>query len=263
MSEAFPRGRFVWYELNTTDPSAATDFYSKLIGWGTEAHAVGDEPYTMLTHGSGPFGGLATLSPEALDGGAVPHWLAYVATPDVDATAARTQALGGQVVTPPTDLPGAGRMAVLLDPQGAMFAVYKSAGEEQGGHDGPAELQEFSWHELVTSDETAAFEFYSQLFGWKVTEIMDMGELGPYRMFGRTELPLGGMCNKIPEMPVSSWVLYVRIEDVDAGAERVKALGGSIMLGPMEVPGGDRIVQCQDPQGAIFALHAVVQGDGG
>ncbi|RMH19553.1 MAG: VOC family protein [Acidobacteria bacterium] len=257
MAEDVPRGRFVWYELMTTDPQGAQAFYTQLIGWGTEDFP-GEQPYTMWTNDGTPLGGVMELPEEARQQGAPSHWIPYVAVPDVDAAVAQAGGLGAKTYVPPTDIPGAGRFAVLGDPQGAIFAVYRSA-NEHGGHDDMAEIGEFSWHELATTDHAAAFDFYRQLFGWHETDTMDMGEMGPYLMYGRVpgKPPLGGIFNKPPQMPgPAAWLLYVRVADVDQAVDAVKKLGGQILNGPMEVPGGDRIVQCMDPQGAAFALHS-------
>lgn len=247
-------GRFVWYDLMTTDPDAAEAFYSKVIGWGT-MQWDGPMPYTMWTRApEAPLGGLMTLPEEAKAAGAPPHWLAYVSTPDCRATADKAVALGGKIIKEPTDVPETGTFAVLADPQGVVFAIYESASGSP--EDAPAEVKQFSWHELATTDWEAAFEFYAKLFEWSKTDDMDMGEAGVYRMYGFGQWPLGGMFNKTPEMPVASWLYYIKVPDVNATVETVKAEGGKILNGPMEVPGGDMIAQCVDPQGACFAVHS-------
>jgi hypothetical protein len=148
-----------------------------------------------------------------------------------------------------------GRFSVIQDPHGAVIATWKAVGEP-GGHDGEPAVGEFSWHELYAADWEAAYSFYSDLFGWKKLTPMDMGPMGIYQLFGRTDLPVGGMMNKPAEMPAPPcWMYYIRVPDVQQAAEKVKELGGQILNGPMEVPGGDWIVQCLDPQGAAFALH--------
>lgn len=258
MSDDFPRGRFVWYELMTTDPEGAQAFYQDLVGWGTETGEIGGQTYTMWTNGGTPLGGVMRLPDEAQEQGAPSHWIPYVAVPDVDATVDRAKELGATVYVAPMDIAEVGRMAVLADPQCAIFAVYRSASGEQGGHDGEAQVGEFSWHELATTDHEEAYGFYRELFGWQKTEAMDMGPAGTYQMYGRVEdRSLGGIFNKPAEMPgPPAWLLYVRVPDVDQAAEKVKALGGQILNGPMDVPDGDRVVQCLDPQGGAFALHS-------
>ena len=259
MSE-IPLGRFIWYELLTDDPEGAQPFYREVVGWGTsefEGGEMPDEmPYTMWMNGETPVGGVMQMPDEAKAAGAPPHWLAYVATPDVDETNMKATALGGRVVNGPLDIPLVGRISIIADPQGAVFAVFTPV-DEVAGHEGPANVGEFSWHELVTSDWESAFDFYSALFGWEKTEAMDMGEMGIYQMFGRNGLTLGGMFTKTPDMlQPPSWLYYMRVPDVDAAAQKVTALGGSIVKGPMDVPGGDKVVQCMDHQGVAFALHA-------
>jgi len=254
MTESHDRGRFCWYDLMTTDPVAAAKFYTKVVGWGTQAWD-GPMPYTMWTNSDQPLGGVMSLPEEVRKAGAPPHWLAYIATPDVDATVAHAVKLGASVKVPPTDIPEVGRFAVLADPQGVVFAAF-TAQNETPGHDGPPVKGEFSWHELATTDPDGAFAFYSELFGWNRTSTMDMGPAGVYQMYGRGEMPIGGMFRKPDEMPASGWLLYAMVDDVEAAAKRASANGGTILNGPMEVPGGDMIVQCMDPQGAMFALHA-------
>ncbi|MCP3963572.1 MAG: VOC family protein [bacterium] len=258
MSEDFPLGRFVWHDLMTSDPGAAKDFYTTVVGWGTIPFEGADPPYDMWTNGGAPLGGVAQLPPEAL---APPHWLAYVASPDVDATTKQAGDLGGNVMVQPTDIPNVGRFAVIADPQGAVFAAYTPSGEAPG-HDGPPNLGEFSWHELATTDYKAALAFYSKLFGWHDAEAMDMGEgVGIYQMYRRTEIPLGGMFNKPAEMPgPPSWLHYARVDDVSRVVEVVKEHGGQVLSGPMEVPGGDFVATCMDPQGAAFAIHHTAGG---
>ncbi|MGQ0732772.1 MAG: VOC family protein, partial [Acidobacteriota bacterium] len=111
--------------------------------------------------------------------------------------------------------------------------------------------------ELYTTDAAAALTFYGEALGWKPTEAMDMGPAGVYHMFGRHLGSLGGMMTKTPDMAAvpTCWLLYFRVSDVHAAAETVKAKGGQVRMGPMEVPGGDWIAQCVDPQGGAFALH--------
>ena len=109
------------------------------------------------------------------------------------------------------------------------------------------------WHELVAADWEKAWAFYSEIFGWQKADA-DIGALGTYQLFSAGGQTIGGMFTKPPMVPVPFWLYYFNIGDIDAAAKRVKAAGGQILKGPMEVPGGNWIVQCTDPQGAIFAL---------
>ena len=251
MTDAKPRGRFVWFDLLTTDAAAAIRFYTNVNGWGTSEFPGGTD-YTMWMSGNAPVGGVMPLEPKRANG---PHWLAYISTPDIDRTVQQGVNIGARVVVPPTPIPTVGRFAILNDPHGAMFAVFTPE-QTAPGHDGEAQLGEFSWHELATHDYPAAFRFYERLFGWEKMQAMDMGEGGVYQMFGRNGVMLGGMFNASPAIPApSGWLHYVRVDDVNRAVGAVKSGGGQVVNGPMEVPGGDWIAQCMDPQGAMFAVH--------
>ena len=252
-------GRFVWFDLMTSDVNAARAFYSDIVGWKTTRWSGGD--YEMWTADETPIGGLMPMSPEAKKSGEAPHWLAYVAVDDVDASAARAKKLGGKVLVPGTDIPNTGRYAVLEDPQGASFAIYTTS--NLGSAPRRQALGHFSWGELHTTDWQAAWRFYAELFAWKKTRSMNMGpELGEYFMFGMDEKEsMGGMSNTA-RMTRSAphWLHYVNVRSADDTAKRVAEKGGKVLVGPMDVPGGDRIAQCVDPQGTPFAIYSSGQG---
>ncbi|WP_224361562.1 VOC family protein [Hyalangium versicolor] len=247
------KGRFVWYDLMTTDAAAAKAFYTEIIGWKTQRWEQAG--YEMWAVGEQTVGGMMALPDEAKKMGARPHWLAYIETDDVDATVKKAEQLGGKVHHPPTDIPTVGRFATLADPQGASFAVFKPT---ESGPDAPQKAGFFSWHELYTTDYKAAWKFYSELFGWKNTRSMDMGEdMGEYWMYGLdSQNSMGGMSNVAKQQNTPPyWLYYVTVDDIDATVARIQKRGGKLLNGPMEVPGGDRIAQCMDPQGAMFAVH--------
>jgi predicted enzyme related to lactoylglutathione lyase len=255
---ATSKGRFVWHELLTTDIAGAQKFYPQLTGWKIQNWDAGEgKQYPMWVAGETPIGGTMELPEEAKKMGAPPNWLAYISTPDVDATTAQAVELGGKVLNGPFDIPTVGRMSVLADPQGAVFAAFTPSGEGMGRADGAPRLGEFSWHELATTDYAAAFEFYRNLFGW---EQQDAPEVMPgmiYQMYGVGKEMYGGMYTKPKEQPgPPAWLHYIQVPSADEAAEKAKQLGGKIVNGPMEVPGGDRVAQGIDPQGAFFAVHS-------
>ena len=256
MTAVKTRGRFVWYELVTSDPAAAQSFYKPIIGWGTQVSEGAGVPYTMWLNGQAPIGGVWQIQPEMASQGVPPHWMPYVGTDDVDETVAEATQLGAQTIVPPTDIPNTGRFAMLKDPQGAMFAVFKG-NQEMPDSDFNPQVGEASWHELTTSDHVAAFDFYSKLFGWEKQQEMDMGGGSMYLMYGRNGQMLGGMWTSPTDRNIPpNWMIYFKVDNADQRAERVKELGGKVLNGPMEVPGGDRIAQCMDPQGAAFGIHS-------
>lgn len=251
------RGRFTWYELLTTDVDAGIDFYEKIVGWG-DMTWEGEMPYRMFTLSpEAPIAGVMELPEEAVQGGAPPHWLGYVHTDDLDATMARAKELGAHTLAQ-VDVPQVGRMAVFADPQGAVLATFQPENAPQPESD-PA-MRTVGWNELFTDDYQTGFDFYADLFGWEVMDDMDMGEHGVYRIYGRNGRQLGGMMNRPDQMPVSAWLYYITVPDIDAAAEAIAEHGGNVINGPMEVPGGGRVLQAMDPQGAMFALYSPGSG---
>jgi predicted enzyme related to lactoylglutathione lyase len=184
-----------------------------------------------------------------------PHWGFYVGVSKLEDAVSKIERLGGSALSPVIDVPEVGRMRTMKDPQGAAFSVYEPASSPKQP-EREAELGQLSWIELMTTDPDAALKFYTELFGWRPDEAMDMGEMGKYQMFSRSFM-LGGMMKKPPALAQvpPHWGLYFRVPDVHAAAERAKANGGQVLNGPMEVPGGDWIVNCMDPQGAAFSMH--------
>jgi len=247
-------GQFVWHDLLTKDTKAAMSFYGEVVGWKTQPFAEGGGHYTMWLASQGPIGGVMELPAEAAKMGAPPHWMGNVQVDDVDATAALAKKLGGKIHKEPSDIPTVGRFAVIGDPQGASVSVFKPNGEMKL-HDCSKE-GEFCWNELMTSDSAAAFKFYSEIFGWKVLQDMDMGAMGTYRIYGVGDKQLGGMMDTPKGTPMPpSWIHYVETNDLDAAIARATKQNAKVMNGPMEVPGGGRIAQLTDPQGVFFALH--------
>ena len=253
MSNAEIRGRFVWHELMTTDPQAAAAFYSKVLPWKTQASGMPD--YTLWVTGKTQTGGLMAQPESARQSGAPPSWLIYIGTPDVDATAAAAQRLGGKVLRPPADIPTVGRFAVLADPQGAAFAVFTPGGSPAGG----APATDFSWHELATSDPQGALAFYSELFGWSRGPVHDMGPGGVYQLIEHGGAQVGGVYKLMDASKPPHWLTYIRVASADRAAAAAKAAGGQVTQGPMEVPGGSRVAQILDPQGGAFAVHELAK----
>jgi len=252
-------GKFVWYDLMTTAPDEAVEFYKAITNWETmlwEGPAEDMPPYTMWALGDKPFGGSMPLPEEAIAGGAPTHWIAYIGTPNVDDTVKKAENLGASIFVQPTDIPTVGRFAIIADPFGAVFAAFTPENEapEQPAQDTPGAI---SWHELLSASPDEAFDFYAKLFEWKKIESFDMGPMGKYQMYGQGETMYGGMCRKPDEMPMSAWLQYITVADIGNSAAKVKQLGGQVMMGPMEVPSGDLVAQCIDPQGGAFALHQV------
>jgi predicted enzyme related to lactoylglutathione lyase len=248
-------GRFIWYELMTPDLEDAKRFYGEVVGWTAQEIPMEGGAYTMLSMNGEGVGGAMPLSDAHKAQGVPPNWTAYVCVDDCDAAAEKAKRLGGAVMNPPTDIPGIGRFAIIADPHGAVIAIMKPVPPSQARRrPGRGELGYAGWHELYAGDAGADIPFYEQLFGWKETQQHDMGPMGVYHLFGNADGEVGGIMTKPQQIPVASWEYYFEVDDADAAAERVKTAGGAVVQGPMDVPGGTRVVQCTDPQGAHFAL---------
>ena len=248
-------GRPVWYELMTTDPAAAETFYDKVIGWSSAPFAESPMPYTLFKRsGDVQVAGLMAR-PEGMN--APPFWAMYVGVPNLEKAVEQIKRLGGSEMSEVIEVPTVGRMQMLKDPQGAAFYIIQPEPRDNPPDREPA-IGEASWLELMTTDWRGAMTFYQQLFGWQPSEAMDMGEMGTYQMFNRGARMIGGMMNKPPAMAQvpPNWQTYLLVADIDAAVKRITENGGTVILGPMEVPGGDRILNATDPQGAHFALHA-------
>ena len=113
-------GTFCWNELITTDVEKAKEFYTNLLGWGTEA-MPGGMPYTIVKAGDIQAGGMMARTPEM--GEVPPHWMAYIAVDDVDDVVSKVESLGGQIYAPATDIPGVGRFSIIADPTGAAVGL--------------------------------------------------------------------------------------------------------------------------------------------
>jgi uncharacterized protein len=242
-----PPGTFSWTDLGTDDAEGAKAFYAGLFGWEAEDNPVpGGMTYTMLRLRGKEVAALY----ERQQREGPPAWLSYVTVKDAEAAAARAKELGGNAIQDAIDVMDAGRMAVLQDPQGAVFAVWQP--KESIGATLVNDPGAMTMNQLNTSDTDAAADFYSALFGW---ESRLVAEGGPefYGIYNGETLN-GGMMALPPDAPAPPhWLVYFTVEDLDGVVGKIRDTGGTIVVEPMEIPSG-RIAVAQDPQGAAFAL---------
>lgn len=264
-----PVGSFIWYELLTTDPAGAKSFYDSVVGWSIAGKSEADNPdmdYRHIKRSDGGFtGGVLKLTPEMCANGGRPCWLGYLYVADVDAEATKIQAEGGKLLMPAFDVPGAGRIAMIADPQGV--PIYIMTPEPPEGKEGEGSdaynrttAQHVSWNELLTPDPEGAKAFYSRHFGFEFNESMPMGEMGNYDFIDHGGQMIGAVMRKPNEMPFGGWNYYIHVGDIDTATASVKAGGGQVLMGPMEVPGGDWVINGIDPQGAPFSLVGSKKG---
>ena len=253
-----PRGDFIWYELMTTDADGAKAFYDAVVGWNIGEGAEEYNGYRMINRSDGKFaGGVLPLTAEMQQHGAHPTWLGYIHVPDVDAAAREIEQAGGKTLMT-HDIPNVGRIAMVTDPQGAPFYIMKPippADDPNAKSDvfDPKATQRCRWNELSTSDPAGARNFYGDRFGWTSDNFMPMGDQGEYRFIEQNGVTIGAIAGTMNgQQP--HWRYYFGVPSIAKAKETAQANGGKIVMGPMEVPGGDHIVIGIDPQGAEFAL---------
>ncbi len=244
---------FVWYELMTTDVAGASAFYTEVIGWGARDASASNLPYTLLTSGDIEIAGLMGLPEEATKKGAMPRWMGYVGVNDVAAVADRIKRLGGKIYVPPTET-NIGLISVVADLEMATLGLIDQGQPHRDDPSGLDQPGRVGWRELLAADPDKAFVFYAELFGWQMTDA-EAGAMDSYRLLSAGDQTIGGVFAKREREPVSFWLYYFNVEDIDAAAKRVKDAGGRIFEGPIEVPGDAWIARCVDPQGATFAIQ--------
>ncbi len=252
MAQPNIQGRFFWQELLCADPAAVTAFYGRVLGWRAQP-AASDPSYMTFASRSGPVAG--AMAPGAEQKDTHSHWLAYIGAEDVDATLATAVRLGAKLVHAAAGIEQ-GRYAVLADPQGATFGIYKP---NHIAADHTVQPGDHCWLELATTDLETAFKFYQEVFGWQVIQRMDMGGLGTYLIFGFAGTPRGGVMKLAHPAPGPYWLCYSEVADLDKAIAAAEKSGGRLLNGPMTVPGGARIAQLADPNGAVFAVHTQVK----
>lgn len=253
--DGYAPGTPSWVDLATPDVDNAARFYGELFGWdATEPGPVETTGgYRMFERGGKSVAGLAPIMQE----GQPTAWTTYVTVASADDAAARVRELGGQVMFDPMDVLDSGRMAVFVDPAGAVFSVWQP--REHIGSEVVNEPVSLSWNELMTRDLESSKAFYGALFGWQ-PETTTEGPV-PYTMWNLGGQPVGGMIeitDDWPMQPPNAWGVYFAVEDLDATLAKLKELGGSVVVEPMEAPVG-RFAGAVDPQGAFFSVIQLAQ----
>lgn len=254
------QGSWIWYELMTTDAATAKAFYQSVVpGWSLSVGTPEMGGYGFINNADcGMTGGLLELTDAMCEHGARPVWQGYLGVDNVDAALLAIEAKGGRTLMPPHDVPNAGRMAMVTDCCGAPFYIMTPTPPPGGGESTAFSAEKHSgrcgWNELMAGNAANAIDFYTDLFGWSLPDAMDMGEMGKYQFIAHDGVTIGAIMPKFADMPQAMWNHYFWVPSIDTAKAAIEAGGGQIINGPMEVPGGDWIVQGIDPQGAMFAL---------
>ncbi len=251
-------GKPCWFELSALRGKLpeAEAFYAKVFDWQiTDAGAEGMD-YHLARIGDAMVAGMMEIPEGAPQG--MPYWLIYIDVDDADALVAKATAAGGVVLHGPADIPGTGRFAVLTDPQGAPFGVLQPepmdpAPPADSGAFNQKKAGHGNWIELMSSDPVAGLAFYQDLFGWSKSTAMDMGEMGTYQLLSWQGGDIGAIMG-LGNAPAPCWLPYFGVDGVDDAMGRIRDGGGTILHGPVEVPGGAFIAIAQDPQQGHFAI---------
>jgi uncharacterized protein len=242
-------GKFVWFELVSRDAKKAQAFYGEVFGWKTQAFPMGDFTYEMILAGDTidtMIGGYA--EPE---GDREPsRWISCVSVEDVEAAAKAAAEHGGRVVEAPSDTPGVGQRARIVDPQGAELYLFRNATGDPP--DAPAPQGRFFWSELHTSDTTNALAFYEKVVGFSHRS-MNMGQGNIYHILSKGGADRGGVTGHLGGAE-PHWLPYVEVDDTDATIARAKKLGATIPMNPEDIPGVGRFGILRDPTGAVLAI---------
>ncbi len=243
-----------WVDLGTPDPDAAEAFYGPIFGWsfdpGENPEETGGYRSAMLR--DQPVAGVMKLMQE----GQPPAWSNYISVEDADAAMEAVKDNGGSVAIEPMDILDIGRMGFFVDPTGAFCGVWQPKSFHGAGLvNEPGSL---AWNELETRDPSAAKVFYGAVFGWGSVDHEMERETGggTYTEWQLDGNSIGGMMDvtgRVPDRVPAHWMAYFAVADADAAVEQVKATGGQVPFGPVDIPAG-RFAMCADPWGAAFAV---------
>jgi uncharacterized protein len=241
-------GRVVWHDLVTRDLDASKRFYSGLFGWTWRAPTSGHGIHYIVGEMAGvAVAGLAESHSEKVGGG---QWLAYFEVDNVKNTVRDAVKAGGRVVIEPTHTAYQGESAVLLDPEGAPFAVMRAHGDTASV---PVALNSWLWNELWTRNKEAASDFYGGLIGYQQREVKVAG--ASYSLLELDSVPRAGLITiPVPDIH-PNWLPTIRVADVKATVSRAVSLGGRVIMAPRDDVRHGTVAIIADPQGAAFVVQ--------
>ena len=246
-------GSFCWIELATTDQNAAKNFYTSLFGWAVTDNPMGPSDFYSIFKLNGRDTGAAyTMRQEQRAQGIPPHWMLYISVESADQSAAKAAQAGGTVLAPPFDVMDFGRMAIIQDPTGAVFALWQAKAEGHGMT--AASDNAFCWADLSTPDPERAGKFYAELFGWSMMK--DEKDPSGYIHIKNGEHFIGGIppaAHRNPNTP-PHWLAYFQVANPENATTKVPQLGGKVLMPARQMENVGTWSIVADPQGAVFAL---------
>lgn len=253
-SEAPLVGKVVWNDLVTDDLAAARRFYGGLFGWTFEqATGPAGNEYLIARAGSLPVAGMVSVAP-ASGGAELSRWLPYVSVTDVDAAVGRATSAGGKVAVGPRDV-ALGRVAAVIDPEGAVIGLARSAiGDPDDATTAPGPGRKV-WTELLSQDPAAAARFYGSVVGYQPRTIERRG--GEYTLLSSGGIDRAGILRNPADGWSSAWLSSFGVPDAAAAAAKAESLGGKVLVpvSPGLREGSMAVVA--DPAGAILVLQTV------
>ncbi len=244
-------GKFVWFDLFTHDLKSASHFYEELFGWSFYPAQSGRKIVNTITREGIPIGNAIQINREK-NKVRKSRWLSYVSVEDVDRSTMLVEQNNGTIYMRPKELPNRGRVAVVKDPQGAVFAMVTVL----GGDPSDQGMMENFWmgSELWTSHMNSALRFYHLLVGYE-QELVDVKSGTKYCLLVKDRQPRAGMV-KIPWDDVKpNWVPYIAVEDVMTIADTAKQLGGILLIEPDKKVREGMVAIISDPNGAVFGVQ--------
>ena len=239
-------GKFVWFDYVSGDSAKAKGFYGELFGWTTQEVPMPDGNYSMIASGGRTIGGYMP-TPDGAPKNA--HWLTFLGVGDAKTTAAQVEKLGGKVHKGPLKIGEFGTMAIVADPQGAVFALWQPAKSEEQ----PAPTTNtFCWNELMSSDAPASVAFYTAIGGTKA-DAKEMPGMGTYTVLEADGQPRAGIVKRQDKQP-HAWLPYVQVASADKTADKAKKLGGQVIVPPTDIPNVGRFSILLDSLGAAIGI---------
>ena len=250
---SYPSGMPSWLDIGTTDVEGAEKFYSGMFGWESDHQPMGEGMvYSMQQIDGKNVAAIYSQREEQKAMALPPMWLMYITVDDVDARTAKVGPAGGTVMQEPFDVFDAGRMSLITDPSGGVFAFWQP--KQAIGSGLSQEHGAFSWTELVSTDPERGVAFLVEVLGVDAAPMPNAP--GGYTLFMVDGAPAGGVMQRPDEMGdiPSHWMNYFQVDDADASAEKAAELGGKVIMPPFDTGGPGTVAVLQDPQGGIFSV---------
>jgi predicted enzyme related to lactoylglutathione lyase len=244
-------GKFIWHDLITDDLEQVKRFYGGLFGWSfRQTQRPNGGEYTLITQGQDLVGGIVELAdPQGAD---YSRWLGYLSVVNVDRAVDFNSEQGGNVVVGPVDLPGIGRAAAIRDPQSAVVGLLQSdlGDPDDSLQTGPGLVV---WDEMLASNDGEAAAFYASLANYET--VADQRENGVYYQLVSQGHKRAGVMQRPTEDVKPFWLTHFGVADIGQATQRVKALGGTVLLPPAAEFRHGLMAVVVDPNGAILALR--------